>query len=531
MTRDLGRDLRSIRKRVDDADDPALDDDDVATITDGLTSDDGRTRSSATRTLHESPSEIIPGERLRDPLVETVEAGFEDDGKRSRRATERASRLLAEHQLETATVDDELPGLAERMIEVQNPFLRTGGAALLGPALVVGDHDVSGDVVDGLTQHILMSELLVDSFERKVDNVQPAFLVLAEVADTHPDAVVDGVEAAAIEEYLHTHHENARSVTAKLLRSVAETEPDAATEYSLDLALRLRDDAPQAALHAGKALAELADERDVDLVRPTTQILPQALGTDDTSALMGILELLATTVQADPDWTTALPMEQVHDLQTDDAVADRPRLRSKLAAILGRYAAHREPSVVDEDFPAFVVGTVTVDPAEDASLPNPPQLGLGLANTLTAAPTTLVPATLAAGSEFVRGDLGDLGDLSPLASFFGALASEVTEDGEADPGDELPLPEAYLLVALGFERAIETDEAVLAELQSVATDGAADSDVPRLAAEMAFVSTDGDLDPSTATRLATFGGSLADADDPYLREVGERIEAASDAPE
>jgi hypothetical protein len=506
MTRDIRRELRSIRKDVDNADDPSFDDGDIATVVDGLTSDDGRTRSSAARTLHESPSEIVPGETLRDPLVETVEAGIEDEGKQARRAAEKASRVLGEYQLETRTVDDELTALAERMVEVRNPFLRTGGAALLGPALVVGEVDVGEDVIASLSEHITMSELLVESFERKLDNLQPVFLVFTEVDDAHSEAVADSIETAAIETYLHTHHENARGVTARLLRSVAATEPETVAQYTLDLILRLRDDASQAALHAGRALAELADEQGVAPLRPTTQILPQALETTDPDALTGVVELLVTVVEADPEWTTDLPVERVSDLQTSDAVADRPRLRSKLAATLGRYAKSRDRSVIGEGFPEFVLGTVTVDPAEDASLPNPPQLGLGLADALTAAPTTFVPATLAAGSGSVQNDLEDLADLSPLASFFGALASKVTTDGEADPSDELPLPEAYLLVALGFEQAIEADEAVAAELQSVATDETADRDARRLAAEMAFVSVGDDLDPSTATRLAALGG-------------------------
>jgi hypothetical protein len=83
-----------------------------------------------------------------------------------------------------------------------------------------------------------------------------------------------------------------------------------------------------------------------------------------------------TVVEADPEWTTDLPIKGVSGLQASDVVADRPRLRSKLAATLGRYAANRDRSVIDEGFPEFVPGTVTVDPAEDASLPNPHTLGL-----------------------------------------------------------------------------------------------------------------------------------------------------------
>lgn len=524
MTRDIRRELRSIRRAVDDADDPALDDDDVETITHGLTSDDGRTRNSAARALQQTPMEVVPGGTLRDPLVEAITASFDDDGKRSRRAAEQASRVLAEHQLQTETVDDDLVDLAERMLGVRNPFLRTGGAAMLGPALVVGEYDVGEDVVDDLTEHITMTELLTESFERRVDNLKPAFLVLAEADAGHSGAVAGGIQSAATEEYLHTHYGNARSITAKLLRSVADTEPDVVAEYSLDLVLRLRDDAPQTALNAGKALAELADERGIDLLRPTTQVLPRALATDDPGALTGVLEVLVTVVEADPEWTTELPIERVRDLQTDEAIADRPRIRSKVTTILGQYANKRDPSVVDEGFPEFVFGTVTREPAAEASFPNHPQIGSGLSDALTAAPETLVPATLAAGSEFAQGDFEGLTDLSPHASLLESFAAEVT-DGADGEFDEATLPDAYLLALLAFSHAIEADEAVVAELRSVATDDSADLDTRHMAAEVALASTTGGLEDPTASRLAALGESLADADDPFLRDIGARIEA------
>jgi hypothetical protein len=226
MTGEIRRGFRSIRKDVDNADGPSSDDGDIATPVDGLTSDDGRTRSSAARTLHESPSEIVPGEALRDPLVKTVKASIGDEGKQARRAAEKAPRVLGECRLKTRTVDDELTALAERIVKVRNPFLRTGGAALFGPALVVGGYDVDADVIDALGDHVMMSELLVESFERKLDNLQPTFLVFTEVDDMHSGAVADSVETAAIEECLHTHHENSRSVTARLLWSAVSTEPD-----------------------------------------------------------------------------------------------------------------------------------------------------------------------------------------------------------------------------------------------------------------------------------------------------------------
>lgn len=530
MTRELRRELRSLDNRIDETGDPSFADSDIDLITDGLSADEPKTRKRAVRVLKSAPAEIVPYDRLQEALTQVIERAIDTEDNSARRAAEMASRVIAEQHIDTDFVDDTITDLGERMLAEHNARLRTGGAVLIDLALFGSEYQPDNTVVDNLLEHIAASELLIESFDRRLDAVQPAYLALSKLDDTHADDIADCVERGSFDEYLHAHHDDTRKVAAQVLESIAAAKSETVASYSLDLALRLRDDNETVVLFAGKALNQVAKATDVDVLRPLTQVVDQALPASDPPAFAGILDPLTTIMREDPAWVTELPLDELSSYRSLETVQTEPPLRSKLASILGHYAKHRDQHIIDESFPEFVIETATTDWDDDAYSPNHPQLGLGLGTALRADPDRFVPVTLEHASQLALNDVDAVVEetlLSPLvqSAISDARSLEDLDDEVWELTDQSNERTAYRVVLVAFRHAFEQSAAAREAALALIADDQAPRERRALAAEAFAVSVTSDLDPESefAAGLTAAGEALSDSSTEYLNQLGDYI--------
>jgi hypothetical protein len=92
------------------------------------------------------------------------------------------------------------------MLARSDPHLRTGGAVLLASMLLVGEYELPDEHVADLLEHVLLTDLMVESFDQQADNLGLALLILAEVADDHGEAITEKFAPVQFDRYLHGQH-------------------------------------------------------------------------------------------------------------------------------------------------------------------------------------------------------------------------------------------------------------------------------------------------------------------------------------
>lgn len=530
MTRELRGDLRSLKSRIEDGDALPLDETAATTVREGLTADAAKTRGQAVRLLRALPDdEVAAVQPFLDDLAGVLEEAIDDPEDRERRNAETAAQVVSTLGVRDPDAVEGLAPLGKRLIEAGGPNRRTAGATLLSPLVLRDRVTLEADLIDALAQHVFLTDQLVDEFTRRVDCISPALFLLGSAAEDHGERIVMGISGATLDEYIAAPFDKVRDPTVRLLAELAGTEPAFVERYCLELTTRLRDDNHQVVLKAGDALATLADERGVEVLRPITHVLPEALEHDDPPALAGTLTALERAAEARPDWLGSLPLEAVDELRDREVVADEVPLRARIVAILGHAAAGAAadgatpPVAADPSLVAFATETVAVSEDPQRVFAQLAQLRDGLAAAATADPEAFVPALAAAGADAPVPD-------DDLASMFETVAdllaraiddgSVFDEAGATEPGDGLL---RAVLVTSALAEATGRGPTV----RSRCLAAAADADRPtreRLVLGTALAVTDRDgFDDADHEQLATVRKRLRTDGDPGLATLADAL--------
>jgi len=323
---------------IEDENAPQFDDGDIQKIVDGLIASDEATCQLAVHLLDEISALAIPPKVINKGLGNVLKRGLDSEEQSERYLAERAARLITKNVANGEELDPWFEDLGEQMLVKSTPHLRTGGAALLSTAVMTSEYEFTEEQVGSLLQHVVMTDLVSENFDKQIDSINSVFLIFSEIADQHGEDIVQKLAPVALDRYLHGPREHTRVLVARMLQNLAPNHSDYVAEFILDLTIRLRDSNDQVVLHAGKGLAMLAETRTVDDLRPVCRTVEQALTHDEIHAVFGGLQVTLAIIEEEPAWVEQLPIKTVRDLQDGNRLADEPPARELSKYILDRYA-------------------------------------------------------------------------------------------------------------------------------------------------------------------------------------------------
>ncbi|MFC4248709.1 hypothetical protein ACFOZ7_17550 [Natribaculum luteum] len=534
MSRAVRRELRTIDDRLSERGDGQFTDDELQVISGALTDSDPRTQGRAITLLDDEDVDesSLPLERLKPDLASVIKTGIDADDVRPKRNAERATRVLTSGDGDDHELVADLSHLGESMLQVADPRLRTGGATLLAPVTTFGEYIPGADEVEAMADHVALSVTYLDGFERQIDAIAPASLTLAHAPEEHMDLIPPRLEPIDLGPFLTGPHAKGRTMVAELLRSLAGSEPEVVSDYTLELTTRLDDEEPLVAQLASVALVELADETENDALRPAVHVLPSALDHDEERIIEAAFRVADAIADAIPRELDRLPIERVEAIARETDPKTKPQLRARSVRVIGARATATESAALAESATSIAYETLTAADPTDLLASLVP-LQNGLRDALLAAPTD---AAGAIPTDASWPQVADLGPELPLVQM-----REIIEDSEPDLlGVDAPDPSTsdddrssptpalltYWTTGYAVREAIVTDETVLDAVAAFVTDG--EQPTPRrrlLAGALGVLQVLERTEETTLDRIRSVGDELEEADDDSLSRVGVTLSA------